>query len=102
MDIISPQQFESFPVTDYYFAYLGTNIVLTVKDGVDTVSEEEVFGMKAIVITTLDPAERNVLFVAGMQGVKIVNRMQRRLIPPTGSQHTILMGTASGRGNGSR
>jgi hypothetical protein len=90
MDISSPQQFESFPVTDYYFAYLGTTIVLTVKDEVDTISEEEeVFGMRAVVITTVDPAERNVLFVAGMQGVKIVHRIQRKLIPPVGSQHTV-------------
>ncbi len=85
MNIISSQEFEEFPVTDYYFAYLGTNIVLTVKDGVDEVAEDEVFGQKAIVITTKEPAERNVLFVAGMQGVKIVQRVQRKTVAPVGS-----------------
>lgn len=85
MDIISTPEFESFQVTDYYFAYLGTNIFLSVRDGVDEVSEEEVFGRKAIVITTVEPAERNVLFVEGMQGVKVVNRVQRKVVPPVGS-----------------
>lgn len=81
MDIISKPDYDTFPVTDYYFAYLGTTIAITVRDDVDTVAEDTVFGQPAVVITTADPAERNVLFVSGMQGVKTVNRVQRRVAP---------------------
>ena len=77
----STPQFETYAVTDYDVAYLGTTLNFTLRDGVDTLIDGEAFGLPALVITTVAPAQQHILFKSGMQGIRITCRTMRKIVP---------------------